>query len=179
MFEAARNGRLWSSSADESEELGRANANKQLVVVGSNVPCFCEERLGRVAMTAASYQRPIALPRFIRCESRLDRFPLVFYGHEDPHLADGDYRAFARSAMEHAADRDRDLARAYAAAGDPPNPMYFDDRSVPFAIGSLSYSRSITQVARLWLTAWERAGGDVGRTPYRGLARDNENTRSP
>ena len=56
--------------------------------------------------------------------------------------------------------------RAYAAAGDPPHPSAFDDRSVPFAIASLSYSHAITDVARAWLAAWSQAGGDVGRTPY-------------
>ena len=45
----------------------------------------------------------------------------------------------------------------------------FDDRSVPFAIGSLSYSRSINDVVRVWLTVWENAGGDMGYTPYRNM----------
>jgi hypothetical protein len=100
------------------------------------------------------------------CESRRERFPLVFYGHEDPALDGGDYRAFALGVMERAARDDRLLAAAYAAAGDPPNPAAFDDRSIPFAIGSLSYSYSTTNVVRIWLTIWSRAGGDIGRTPY-------------
>jgi hypothetical protein len=100
------------------------------------------------------------------CEERRERFPLVFYGHDDAALADGDFRAFALALLAHARDDDRDLARAYAAAGDPPNPAAFDDRSLPFAIGSLSYSRGITSIVRAWLAAWEGAGGDMGRTPY-------------
>ncbi len=101
------------------------------------------------------------------CESRRERFPLVFYGHEDRDLLAGDYAAFALRLLEQAREDDRMLARAYAAAGDPPDPSAFDDRSVPFAIASLSYSRSITNVVRAWLSAWESAGGDLGRTPYR------------
>lgn len=101
------------------------------------------------------------------CESRRERFPLVFYGHDDPDLGAGDYRAFALRLLEQAREDDRTLARAYAAAGDPPDPRAFDDRSVPFAIASLSYSRSITNVVRAWLAAWESADGDLGRTPYR------------
>jgi hypothetical protein len=100
------------------------------------------------------------------CESRREKFPLVFYGHEDADLDGGDYRAFAIGVMERAAKEDRLLAAAYAAAGDPPNPAAFDDRSIPFAVGSLSYSHSATNVVRIWLTIWRRAGGDIGRTPY-------------
>jgi hypothetical protein len=100
------------------------------------------------------------------CESRRERFPLVFYGHEDPNLAGCDYRAFGVSVMTRAMTEDRLLSRAYAAAGDPPNPSAFDDRSVPFAVGSLSYSRSVTDIVRIWLAVWNQAGGDMGRTPY-------------
>lgn len=100
------------------------------------------------------------------CESRRPRFPLVFYGHAEPRLGAGDWRGFALGIMQRASDDDQLLARAYAAAGDPPDPAAFDDRSVPFALGSLAYSRSVTDVVRAWLAAWERAGGDMGRTPY-------------
>jgi len=101
------------------------------------------------------------------CESRRERFPLVFYGHDDTALSDGDYRAYALGVMHRARDNDRELARAYASAGDPPDPDSFDDRSVPFAVGSLSYSQTFTDIVRVWLAAWEQAGGDMGRTPYR------------
>ena len=100
------------------------------------------------------------------CESRRERFPLVFYGHEDAQLEAGGYRSFGLRVMQLASVNDRELARAYAAAGDPPDPAAFDDRSVPFAIGSLAYSQSITHIVRIWIDVWQRAGGDTGRTPY-------------
>jgi hypothetical protein len=100
------------------------------------------------------------------CEDRRERFPLVFYGHDDAALAVNDFRAFAMALLLRARDDDRELARAYAAAGDPPDPAAFDDRSLPFAIGSLSYSRGITSIVRAWLAAWSSGGGDMGRTPY-------------
>lgn len=100
------------------------------------------------------------------CESRRERFPLVFYGHDSTELEAGDVRGYAVAVMQRARAEDLMLARAYAAAGEPPNPAAFDDRSVPFAVGSLSYSRSFTDVVRVWLAAWQRAGGDMGRTPY-------------
>jgi hypothetical protein len=100
------------------------------------------------------------------CEERRERFPFVFYGHHDQSLADGDWSGFALRVMDRASQSDSELARAYAAAGDPPNPAAFDDRSVPFAVGSLAYSRSITDIVRIWLSIWERAEGDMGRIPY-------------
>lgn len=101
------------------------------------------------------------------CQTRRERFPLVFYGHEDRELAAGSFEGFALSILTRAKREDGELARAYAAAGDPPNPAHFDDRSVPFAVGSLSYSHTVTNIVRAWIAAWEQAGGDTGLTPYR------------
>lgn len=98
--------------------------------------------------------------------SRLPKFPLVFLGHDDHDLARGDFRAFATRVADEARREDEHLARAYAAAGWPPPPEAFDDRSVPFAVASLSYSRTVNYVVRAWLEAWRRAGGDTGKTPY-------------
>jgi hypothetical protein len=100
------------------------------------------------------------------CESRAPRFPLVFYGHDAALPASGDFAAFAAAVLDEARAADAELARAYSAAGDPPSAAAFDDRSVPFAVGSLAYSKTITHVVRAWLTVWGRAGGDLARTPY-------------
>jgi hypothetical protein len=101
------------------------------------------------------------------CEDRQERFPVVFYGHDDPDLDRGDFQAFALAVMDRARGEDAELERAYAAAGSPPNPAAFDDRSVPFAVGSLSFSRTFTDIVNVWLAVWKTAGGDMGRTPYR------------
>lgn len=100
------------------------------------------------------------------CDSRRERFPLVFLGHDDPDLSRGDYLAFARRVEEGAGAGDRDLARAYAGAGESPAPLAFDDRSVPFAVASLAYSQAVTYTVRVWLRAWQDAHGDLSRTPY-------------
>ena len=99
-------------------------------------------------------------------DDRLDKIPLVFYGHGDPMLERGDAEAFARAVLEKAREEDSELARAYEAAGPTPHPSAFDDRSVPFAVASLAYSRTVTRIANAWLDAWQRAHGDLGRTPY-------------
>jgi hypothetical protein len=100
------------------------------------------------------------------CESRREKFPVVFYGHKDRDLDSSDYGKFAGRIMLTASENDAQLARAYAAAGNPPDPSAFDYRSVPFAIGSLAYSQSITHIVRVWISIWQDAGGDMGRIPY-------------
>jgi len=100
------------------------------------------------------------------CESRRSRFPLVFYGQDDADLAKGDFQAFARAAIERARTDGDALERAYVAAGTPPAPSAFDDRSVPFAVASISYSRTVTDIVRAWTAAWAAAGGDLGGAPY-------------
>ena len=68
--------------------------------------------------------------------------------------------------MDHARVEDSQLSRAYAKAGDTPGFEVFDDRSIPFAVGSLSYSHCVTDIVRSWLAVWRLAGGDMGHTPY-------------
>lgn len=101
------------------------------------------------------------------CQSRRDRFPLVFYGHDGAALARRDPRGFTVSVLERARGEDRTLAQAYAAASSWDDPVAFDDRSVPFAIASLAYSHTVTDIVQSWLAAWELSHGDMGGTPYR------------
>ena len=100
------------------------------------------------------------------CQIKREKFPLVFYGHDDEALAEGDFRRFARRVMDGARAEDSELARAYEKAGVTPGLEAFDDRSIPFAVGSLSYSHCVTDIVRAWLAVWRLAGGDMGRTPY-------------
>jgi len=99
-------------------------------------------------------------------EERLEKFPLVFYGHQEAASLRFDRAAQVRTVLARAALDDARLEHTYAQAGDPPSARFFDDRSVPFAVGSLAYSRSVTDIVRSWLDAWSRANGDMGRTPY-------------
>jgi hypothetical protein len=100
------------------------------------------------------------------CETRRPRFPLVFYGHGNDALAKDDFKAFTRSILERARSEDANLARAYAEAPSWTDAAAFDDRSVPFAIASLSYSRTVTDIVQAWLAAWRDCHGDLGGTPY-------------
>jgi hypothetical protein len=169
---AATGGALESAAGRAQAELAEALARPT---------DFAEiaRRLGRVAHWVADAGYPPAhgtdadAGRRYRhfgsfCDGRLDRVPLVFYGHDD---LDRGFAPLLGDVVATAERNDRDLARAYAAAGDPPSPAAFDDRSVPFAICSLSYSQAVTNVVRAWLGAWKEADGDLRRTPYAGTAR--------
>lgn len=102
------------------------------------------------------------------CESRRPRFPLVYYGGDDDNLAKDDFKAFTLKVLERARTEDGNLARAYAEAPSWTDEASFDDRSVPFAVASLSYSRSVTDIVQAWLAAWRRCHGDLAGTPYQG-----------
>jgi len=164
----------WSSGSLDAEVQARAEA-LAASLDGRTPFATVAERFGALAhfvqdagfppgATAAGAARFEHFSRF--CESRRARFPLVFYGHDDAELERGDYRAYAVAVLQRARAEDGELDRAYAAAGDPPQPAAFDDRSIPFAVGSLAYSHSVTDVVRVWLHVWRAAGGDVGLTPY-------------
>lgn len=114
----------------------------------------------------------VGAPRYAHfaalCETRRPRFPLVFYGHDNDELQKGDFKAFTLAALERARAEDANLARAYASASGTTDAAAFDDRSVPFAIASLSYSHAVTDIVQAWLQAWRECHGDLSGTPYQG-----------
>jgi hypothetical protein len=105
------------------------------------------------------------------CETRRARFPLVFYGHDNPALAKGDFKAFAAGVLDRARGEDATLAGAYAAAPSWDDAASFDDRSVPFAVASLAYSHAVTDIVQAWIAAWRKCHGDLTGTPYMAPAR--------
>jgi hypothetical protein len=102
------------------------------------------------------------------CETRRPKFPFVFYGHDNAALSKGDFKRFTLAILDRARAEDATLARAYAQAGSENNAAAFDDRSVPFAIASLSYSHTVTDIVQAWLAVWADCHGDLGGTPYQG-----------
>lgn len=101
------------------------------------------------------------------CETRRPRFPFVFYGHDNAALSRNDFKSFTLAILERARAEDATLVQAYVQAGTG-IAAAFDDRSIPFAIASLSYSRSVTDIVQAWLAAWRECHGDFGGTPYQG-----------
>lgn len=105
------------------------------------------------------------------CEERLLKFPLVYYDDQDLAGGPGELENYIEGIVARAGENDTVLADAYARAGNPLRATAFDDRSIPFAIASLSYSHSINDLARVWLAVWQEAAGDMSHTPFRKQAR--------
>ena len=126
-------------------------ANALIAALGTQNPFErVAERFGRLSHFVMDATFPPGVgdeggPRYADfasyCEVKLEKFPLVFYGHEDEALDKGDFRQFARRAMDNARAEDSELSRAYVKSGDRPGVEIFDDRSIPFAVGSLHLAK--------------------------------------
>ena len=92
-------------------------------------------------------------------ERRRARFPTVFYGIERDRVIDRVIRggqARARSFTP--------LVRyEYFGKGSERWSRQFDDRSTAFAVASLSWSHSVSDLVNIYYELWRQAGGDVRR----------------
>jgi hypothetical protein len=79
---------------------------------------------------------------------------------------EGRFQGVHAADLERARTEDANLARAYAEAPSWTDAASFDDRSVPFAVASLSYSRTVTDIVQAWFAAWRDCHGDLAGTPY-------------
>lgn len=90
-------------------------------------------------------------------DRKLTKFPTVFYGLDRQfRLTNFLDRTFARSAKFYPL-----IAEEYFRTGVRRTSASFDDRSTAFAIASISYSRSVSDVVNLYYYIWKEAGGDV------------------
>jgi hypothetical protein len=144
--------------------------------------------LGRIAHYAGDLNNPLQVsaddpdePRYaalytLYVENNLPKYPLVFYGCDDPALdaartAREGLREFAETTARRSRASYAPIRAAYATEGPRarvPQARKFDERSLPFGVGSLSWSRTVTDTARLWRHVWKHAGGDQAGTPYTG-----------
>jgi hypothetical protein len=141
------------------------------------------QRFGRVAHYIGDLNNPLRVsdadPREAQwekdyaayVESNLAAYPLVFHGWDNAPL-DGDgpaaerLLAFALTASDRARGYYPHLKSAYDPASRIPVAVRFDVRSLPYGIGSLSWSHTVTDTARVWLFIWKQAHGDLYGTPW-------------
>lgn len=97
---------------------------------------------------------------------RRDKFRVVFEGYTHPLLADGRVTAFGMELADRSRSYLDDVIGAFRRFDSGEDPGGLDDRSIPFGVASLSYSRSVTDTARAWLHAWQQAHGDLSGLPY-------------
>jgi hypothetical protein len=98
-------------------------------------------------------------------EQQLPRFPLVFQGYRDATLSAGGPEAYLMRSAQRAREYGRAVGRAYDPEGRRISLEAFDERSLAFGVGSLSYSNAVNDISRVWLWTWEQAHGDTSRTP--------------
>lgn len=99
-------------------------------------------------------------------EEHLADLRVVFKGYTDPLLEENEMAAFGRRLAGRSRSYLDDLIGAFRRFDETGDPLFLDQRSVPFGVASLSYSRSVTDTARAWLHAWRRAHGDLRGLPY-------------
>ncbi len=99
-------------------------------------------------------------------EEQLPDLRVVFTSYEHPLLARGDTGAFGRSLAGTARSYLDDLVGALRLHQQTGEQAYIDQRSVPFGVASLSFSRGVTDTARVWLHAWRAAHGSLRGLPY-------------
>jgi len=94
-------------------------------------------------------------------ESRLPKFPTVFYGL-DPNFQLSPYidAMFARTAGFYPL-----IDEEYFRFGEHHDSSDFDDLSTAFGVASVCYSRAVTDIVNLEFYIWRQAGGDVRTAP--------------
>ena len=99
-------------------------------------------------------------------EEQLPRFPLVFEGYRSPTLSAAGPAAYLMESAARSREYAEPIGRAYGPDGARSSPEAFDERSLAFGVGSLSYSKAVNDIVRVWLWAWESSHGDTSETPY-------------
>jgi hypothetical protein len=90
-------------------------------------------------------------------------FPLVVY--DDPGQGIGKMEDFLRSLWRRRVQFSNRLQEAYPEGMVISSLEAYDFRSAVFGISSLVYSHSINDIARLWLSTWKAANGDMTGRP--------------
>lgn len=109
-------------------------------------------------------------------EESMGRYAVVLDPTATTRLATGDLRGYLEIMAERTGSYGTPLERVFRLEAEKPDPSRFDDRSIAFGIASLSYSRSISDISRVWLYIWHEANGDMEGTPFPLFDTDNEDT---
>ena len=105
--------------------------------------------------------------RFLQYMSdHLPHLRVVFTSYEHPLLQAGLATEFGGHLAAQSRSYLDDLVGAFRQFDNSGDPSYMDERSISFGVASLSYSRSVTGTARVWLHAWRQAHGDLTGLPF-------------
>jgi hypothetical protein len=109
---------------------------------------------------------PFEGPFLAYMQEQLPNLRIVFTSYGDPLLDAHRVTDFGRQLATSSRSYLDDLVGGFRRFDETGDAAYLDQRSVPFGITSLSYSRSVTDTARVWLYAWQQAHGDLSGLPY-------------
>lgn len=140
------------------DEIARRFGRLAHWVADVNDPLHAGDRDPALARYYADYQKYV--------EVRIPRYPLVFLGYRSDLLAAEGPGPFLLASSERSRQYAAAVRRAYRPDGSRVSPEAFDDRSLAFGVGSLSYSNAVNDIVRVWLWAWEACHGDTSGTPY-------------
>jgi hypothetical protein len=105
-----------------------------------------------------------AYRRFV--ELSLDRIPFVLEPADHGELRRDDLEGFVMARARLAAGGYELIGPAFRDDGTARSRAALDDRSVPFGIASVSYSRATSDIVHLWRYVWASVNGDLGGTPH-------------
>ena len=88
-------------------------------------------------------------------------------------------RVWARQAVEHSRQFYGPIARSYWVDGKLADSRAFDERSIPFGIGALAYSRAVNDLALAWAAIWRESGGDASGSLYERLMGGGQRAAAP
>lgn len=135
-------------------------------------------RFGQVAHLVADLNYPlnhpeggaVTGPEYDRygefVESAMDRFRLVLDPIATDWLREDDLDGYLEAIAERARGYGLRLEEVFRLEAEHPDPKRFDDKSIAFGIASLAYSRSVSDVSRIWLYIWHQANGDMEGVPF-------------
>ena len=100
---------------------------------------------------------------FLYIEKNSPHFPLVVY--DDPAQGIGSVESFLQCLRLRRTQLSKRLEDAYPGGMVTSSLESYDVRSPVFGICSLVFSHSVNDIARLWLSAWKSANGDMSGRP--------------
>lgn len=99
-------------------------------------------------------------------EEKIHKFRIVFNGYDNIAKERNSFSNKAYGMSYKKTKFENQLMGIFMDNGVVKSYTSFDDRSIPFGIGSIVYSRVINDVVDVWYSIWEIAGGDVTRKPF-------------
>ena len=105
---------------------------------------------------------------------KLPKFTIMADFAPDRRLAAKDVAGFLRYTCTGTGRYFPVLKQMYFPEGKLVTSETFDDRSPAFGIAAISFSRSVSDTARVWLMIWKEVGGGMKGMPYGGPAAGTE-----